>query len=139
MIDIESIKTREQAATKGPWETQSLGENYFRCFGEGMENRPAWIVPHALQLSDGECPAMLWADAEFIAHAREDIPNLLGRIEEVESENERLRAELAKHQESQFHPDWSMLKATRDSLKECRAEVGRLQSKLDHKCELLGE
>jgi len=29
-----------------------------------------------------------------------------------------LKAELAKHQESEFHPDWSMLKATRASLKE---------------------
>lgn len=29
-----------------------------------------------------------------------------------------LRAELAKHQESEFHPDWSMLEATRDSLAE---------------------
>ena len=29
-----------------------------------------------------------------------------------------LQAELSKHQESEFHPDWSMLKATRNSLRE---------------------
>lgn len=32
-----------------------------------------------------------------------------------------LRAELAKHQESEFHPDWSKLEATRDALREVNA------------------
>lgn len=35
----------------------------------------------------------------------------------------RLQSELAKHQESEFHPDWSMLQATREALKECRGEL----------------
>lgn len=38
-----------------------------------------------------------------------------------------LEAELAKHQESQFHPDWSMLEATRDALKECQKETDSLK------------
>lgn len=33
---------------------------------------------------------------------------------------QRLEAELAKHQESEFHPDWSMLEATRGTLREYR-------------------
>lgn len=33
-------------------------------------------------------------------------------------EVEQLKRELAKHQEASFHPDWSMLKATRESLRE---------------------
>lgn len=37
-----------------------------------------------------------------------------------------LRRELAKHQESEFHPDWSMLEATRDSLKECQGIIAEL-------------
>ena len=39
-------------------------------------------------------------------------------IERLSAENSRLEDELAKHQESEFHPDWSMLEATRDSLRE---------------------
>ena len=41
---------------------------------------------------------------------------------------EVLRLELAKHQESEFHPDWSMLEATRDSLKECQGISADLQA-----------
>lgn len=33
---------------------------------------------------------------------------------------EELKAELAKHQESQFHPDWSLLEATREAMREYR-------------------
>ena len=39
------------------------------------------------------------------------VPALLARITELE-------AELARHQESEFHPDWSLLEATRASLRE---------------------
>ena len=65
----------------------------------------------------------------------------LGVVEDVaavRSENDALRAELAKHQESEFHPDWSMLAATRESLREhqqmireLRAEVAQLRQYLD--------
>ena len=34
------------------------------------------------------------------------------------ADNAALRAELARHQESEFHPDWSMLAATREGLAE---------------------
>jgi hypothetical protein len=34
------------------------------------------------------------ADADFIAHAREDVPHLLSRIEALEGENEALRRDL---------------------------------------------
>ncbi len=36
----------------------------------------------------------------------------------LERQLEAARAELAKHQESEFHPDWSMLKATQRSLRQ---------------------
>lgn len=59
-------------------------------------------------------------------------------IHEVADEIERLTAELAKHQESEFHPDWSLLEATRESLREhqkkCKsltAEVANLKRLLE--------
>ena len=42
-----------------------------------------------------------------------------------------LEGKLAELQESEFHPDWSMLKASRDSVKECQAEIRRLQLRID--------
>ena len=44
--------------------------------------------------------------------------------------NAALRAELAKHQESEFHPDWSMLSATRDSLAEHQDMIRRLSEQV---------
>ena len=46
------------------------------------------------------------------------------------AENARLRAELAKHQESEFHPDWSMLVATRESLAEHQQMIVALREQL---------
>ena len=39
---------------------------------------------------------------------------------ELAEENGKLKAELAKHQESEFHPDWSLLEATRSVMEEQR-------------------
>lgn len=39
-----------------------------------------------------------------------------------------LEAELAKHQQSSFHPDWSALEATRESLREYQARVKELEA-----------
>ncbi len=47
-----------------------------------------------------------------------------------------LEAELAKHQSSEFHPDWSLLKAANDSLKECHDEIARQEHRI---LELTGE
>ena len=46
------------------------------------------------------------------------------------ADNAALRAELAKHQESEFHPDWSMLSATRDCLAEYQEIAGELQERV---------
>jgi hypothetical protein len=45
-------------------------------------------------------------------------------------ENAALRAELAKHQESKFHPDWSMLVATQESLREYQQIIVALREQL---------
>jgi len=38
-----------------------------------------------------------------------------------------LKAELAKHQESQFHPDWPVLGATRERLREAWAKLKEME------------
>jgi multidrug resistance efflux pump len=46
----------------------------------------------------------------------EECKRLQARVDELE-------AELAKHQGSTFHPDWSLLEATRDTVEELKREL----------------
>ena len=46
------------------------------------------------------------------------VHDLMRLLSEPAADNASLRAELARHQESEFHPDWSMLAATREGLAE---------------------
>ncbi|KKL63833.1 hypothetical protein LCGC14_2171140 [marine sediment metagenome] len=64
---LDKIKERTQAATEGPW-TVFFDE----ALGYGIIN-PTWEVKY-----------IPYADAEFIAHARTDIPWLVERLGEVE-------------------------------------------------------
>ena len=73
--DIEAIKERCKKTTPGPWEIDN-GEGYSITKVIGKTLR-ADIV--------GDC-AQVGIDAEFIAHARMDIPALLAYIEELEKE-----------------------------------------------------
>ena len=51
-------------------------------------------------------------------------------IAEKDAEAAELKAKLSKHQESEFNPDWSMLQATRDSLKEHQGIIRDLLAEL---------
>ena len=48
------------------------------------------------------------------------------RVDKLVAEVERLKAQLSKHQMSEFHPDWSLLKASIDNNGECDIEIKRL-------------
>jgi chromosome segregation ATPase len=65
-------------------------------------------------MSDGTNMACLtWGSGYTV-----EVDRLRNALLKSEQEIERLRAELAEHQESSWHPDWSKLRATRDSLRE---------------------
>jgi hypothetical protein len=77
--DLEAIQARADAATQGPWHGAHdefgcvhIGDYGWVCAGP---NAPAYDV-------DSE---QGHADAEFIAHARQDIPALLTYIAELEA------------------------------------------------------
>lgn len=48
-------------------------------------------------------------------------------VQALLAENAALKAELSRHQESQFHPDWSALKETRESLREAWAKLKEME------------
>lgn len=68
MSRLDEIKAREQAAFGGPWEALDADEN-------GMH---AVAVDGTVLVEVGD-----FCDAEFIAHAREDVPWLVERVREL--------------------------------------------------------
>lgn len=73
--DIDAIKARESAATKGPW-TSFVVED-----GAMLDQAQRG------QVAFGSCPdgSPDLADASFCAHARQDIPDLIAYIEHLEA------------------------------------------------------
>ncbi|MGW3888918.1 hypothetical protein ACWD69_09525 [Micromonospora chokoriensis] len=76
-IDIDAIRHREQAATDGPW-TTGADKTWSDVF-------PPWalVINAAHPLIELESGPQGTADAEFIAHARQDIPDLLATVDEL--------------------------------------------------------
>lgn len=84
-LDLDAIRARADAATEGPWETTQAQD----------EESTTWIeapyddVLHHDERGYGHMREnfawMKRADAEFIAHARTDIPRLLAALDAVEA------------------------------------------------------
>ena len=72
---LTAIRARIEAATEGPWKAE---------FSGGMGN---CVIPHdARSTREAVCvtrPYRALFDAEFIAHARTDVPALLEAVESV--------------------------------------------------------
>ena len=129
MSRLEEIKARAEAATEGPWEALDADEN-------GMH---AVAVDGTVLVEVGD-----FCDAEFIAHARDDIPHLLALVESLTAERdaaiawrveanrvhaarvESLREEFGKREDSQ------------DRIRErLTAEVERLERWKFEACEVM--
>ena len=71
MTDLQPIKDRLAAATPGPWELAGGNE---------------WLSPLGIDVGsedESSRPTLRAADAEFIAHARQDVPKLVAALEAV--------------------------------------------------------
>jgi hypothetical protein len=76
---LEAIRQRVEKATPGPWK-----------YSEGVGSYPATILSEKGEVvaAGDEYYGMTENDANFIAHARTDIPALLDHIAEVETERD---------------------------------------------------
>lgn len=90
--NLTPIRARYEATTEGIWLdlSSSAGEIYIGAccaYRECHENPMAH--PDVLRLVDDEevVATMSAADAEFIAHAHQDIPALLAEVERLRAEN----------------------------------------------------
>lgn len=83
---LAEIKAREQATTPGPWEEKT--NRHPQCNGEPW----GWI--------SGSSGNITWSgyigktNADFIAHARTDIPALLAEVERLKKDRDNLKAQL---------------------------------------------
>ena len=73
MIDLQSIRARCHAATPGPWRIEKIGR---------FPDHDECVVSIGNETID--CSA--FENAEFIAHARKDIPALIAEVERLSEE-----------------------------------------------------
>jgi len=86
------IEARVKAATTGPWkhfQNDKMPDDVRVCLSDG--NKCICCLALMGNSADASCIEQWNGDADFIAHSREDIPNLLADNRALQAENERLR------------------------------------------------
>ena len=88
--ELDAIEARAAKATKGPWETHLVDDTTIvsdnceigtTCDSSNTERDDGYNIEYE----------RMEADADFIAHARQDIPDLLAALTAAKAENEVLR------------------------------------------------
>lgn len=117
--ELAQIRARADTATPGPWECRNAGGTI--AMGEVIRlhrvrdsSRDAWLIAESTLSADQKSHDEQDANMEFIAQAREDVPDLLVEVERLRAENAELRKVLADLMDSADHtmillrPDASM-------------------------------
>lgn len=87
--NLKEIKARCEAATKGPWVVEE--EGFFEVWNSPQLNMIARLSPKDhFSLGKTSC----YRNSKFIANARQDIPDLLKYIEELESKLDQERRQI---------------------------------------------
>jgi hypothetical protein len=94
-VDIDAIRARANAATKGPWET---AHDDTHVGGPVIDGDWDWIIGD-LQIDDGQDQEdyrgkRLKENCIFVAHARQDIPALCDEVESLRAEVKNLKASI---------------------------------------------
>ena len=109
-LDRTAARARCETATKGPWEAKCSGHDY------------PYIVAHGKQLACGEDFGKM-PDAEFIAHARTDLPAALDALDAKDKEIERLRDALVIVDEQESRPDFAQWLSVRSVVRHAMAAL----------------
>lgn len=90
MVDLEEIRKRAEKATPGPW---SAVHKQTQSFVDYPKSGHAYVGTTSMWSNgNGPSPDSCKANADFIAHARTDIPALLAALDAKTAEVERERA-----------------------------------------------
>lgn len=85
---LAGIEARASAATEGPWKVKECAP----CTGRGRLDVSIWAHDGNVSIADWcDEDEFTKADAEFIAHARTDVPALLAMVREQQAAHERVR------------------------------------------------
>jgi hypothetical protein len=109
--ELAEIRARAEAATPGPW------VRYSRDFRDARSH--SVVGPgHAVRAFTGYGPrgGTAQTDAEFIAHARTDVPALLAEVERLTAENDRLRVMWDQSGKNDLIAENDRLRAFRDAV-----------------------
>lgn len=111
--DLNAIRARAAAATKGPWYLDAGVDNTGTVFvGNRADGREYGLWEIVLASGDPlgdltpEAAKRELANCEFIAHARQDIPDLCDEVERLRSIVAGVQAALADHPKcDKYEPD----------------------------------
>ena len=88
-LETTAIKAREKKATPGPWRVEPLKgytEDYILTDDPEFQTKPWGNFIGSTAYGAGQSKQNCSKDADFIAQAREDIPDLLSALELAEAE-----------------------------------------------------
>lgn len=85
---LSEIEARANAATPGPWRYRGKSGSFHAPPDPGDSYE---FGEYLFQLHDCAEPTILDGDLEFMIHAREDIPRLIGYVRRLEAELLRVR------------------------------------------------
>ena len=127
-LDLDAIEARANAATEGPWAVwnPSHGPSHLTIGGQ-----VAWRSTDSATSYDDDETIPHWADGNFMAHARTDVPALVAAVRD-------LRDEVATANRV-LDGTGAALSECRDDYRALRAERDRLQDALDRVKALCGE
>ncbi len=111
-IDLEQIKNRLNKSTPGPWKNldASLVESDSDClfddYGKKLDGDDV-IVTCFDHVAHTHCGARNWeqreADAEFIAHSRQDIPDLIEAVESLQQRFETIEIAFEQYEKGDIN------------------------------------
>ena len=103
-LDLAAIEAREKAATPGPWSADPTGSV---CADVDLRSdaRGETILPQVGPMEVAECyrsesPGERGNNAEFIAHARTDVPSLLAKVAELQGRVDELTGQVEGRDET---------------------------------------
>ena len=116
-IDLEAIMARCEAATEGPWEADSDGV----VFEDKTIERDKVVRCYRLRglHRNNFMPTM--GNAQFVAHAREDVPKLVEEVEVLRKENTAYEI-----QRQEFNDLWNLQE---EQISVCGKRIAVLKAK----------
>lgn len=98
-INLAEIEARASKATPGMWKWREYGYNFWLSSNCGA-------VVYSFGYDDGDSTVKVSdEDAEFIAHAREDVPALIKRLRKAEALLEEAQGYISESTEHQTYID----------------------------------